>query len=277
MPRSQPTSGPLWARIVLDAKFSSNGAIWGAAEYIHKLLGEFGVGREPDELLAMDAVAGAGLSVAEFRGKYGEGKIEKKTGGRDDGITYYVHGPIGLGFKPGDSKFTWLRAPAPVFQQGFVKAALRAQGKPGAPKTTPSAEGTSGKGATAQREARILALLGNAKNANWIYKVGRHSGRGADAVRKYVTENAGKLFDQPLKDALAPFARSVGAVDRNVALDVEVSRPQKLDSIRQTVGKEDSVSKPTKEDAHAWYRYGWIELGVVDGEVRRVRVDCKAK
>ena len=130
---------------------------------------------------------------------------------------------------------------------------------------------------TGKREERILALLGNAKSINRIYKAGMHSLDMADKVREYMNKNADKLLNRPLRDALRAYATNLDAVEENMALDVEVTKPQKLDSIRQTVGKEDSVSKPTKKDAHAWSRYGWLELGVADGEVRRVRMDCKPK
>ena len=118
---------PGWVSIVLDEKFSDKGKVWDTAQEHSRLAKSFGLRtKNPDDIVSINSgIDKAGLTIDEFKKKYGEGKVIKSEVGSDAGMTYYVHGPIGFGFKLGDKQFSKLRAPARMFDDGFVEAAKK--------------------------------------------------------------------------------------------------------------------------------------------------------
>lgn len=263
---------PGWADIVLDEQFSDKGKVWETMQDLYQTGKKFGLGaKKPDDVVGMSGFDKAGLTVEEFKKKYGEGKVVISDKGNDKGVTYYVHGSIGFGFKSDEKKFSWLQAPARMFDDGFVAAAKEAKkpkkDEPAKPQVTLTLKEKltnpiDPKKGVPEISYRKTADF-TAKEAAWVVEL--EVTEDGKAVKYTLTEADKKLAVIPLAGETGSFTGKEGNWQSGVQLALAFSKAKGKGTLRfalldlkefQTKDKVTEVGKLSP----------WLEIPIQFGE-----------
>jgi hypothetical protein len=109
-------NAPMWARIVLDEGLFPGGTFWAEAEKAY--LGASAAGGQAGGRVAVPVAPT--LAPSALKNRFGRPELTTA----DDGKEWDCYGPLAFGLEAHYTDYTWLKAPARFFEQGFRAAAL---------------------------------------------------------------------------------------------------------------------------------------------------------
>ena len=122
-PAPQPTpepkrNAPMWARIILDEGIFPDGTFWDTVENAYHTRGSSAPSEEGATRVAVQVPPH--LEAADLKHRFGQPELATA----DHGITWDCYGPLAFGLEHDQTQYTWFKAPARLFEQGFRAAAL---------------------------------------------------------------------------------------------------------------------------------------------------------
>ena len=122
-------NAPMWARIVLDEGLFPGGTFWAEAEKAYP--GPSAAGGQTAGRVAVPVAPT--LAPSALRNRFGRPELTTA----DDSKDWDCYGPLAFGLEAHFTDYTWLKAPARLFEQGFRAAALAVVEPPSEPPPTP--------------------------------------------------------------------------------------------------------------------------------------------
>jgi hypothetical protein len=124
------------------------------------------------------------------------------------------------------------------------------------------------------REVEALTKLGVVRDFKVVLFDGARPAKGAASANETAQETVGKALYPDLLATARKFQRNQVS-----HLIVTPSKPMSLDEMTDIMNDTPSRTEDSKTFPGMtvrWYHYHWIDFGIIDGQVKKVRISCSA-